>query len=161
IGILLGCGNRMYLNSTLYSTGNNSYPSSLAIGDFNKDSMMDLVVANSGTNNILVFMGSGNGDFSLFQSYSMGDDSQTVSVAVGDFNRDYELDIAVTNYGTNNICILFGIGDGRFTNQTWYPLGFNSDPNWIIFQDLNNDGWEDIAVAVYGADNVKILLNLC
>ncbi|CAF4050650.1 unnamed protein product, partial [Adineta steineri] len=161
IGILLGCGNRMYLNSTLYSTGNNSYPSSLAIGDFNKDSMMDLVVANSGTNNIVVFMGSGNGDFSLFQSYSMGDDSQTVSVAVGDFNRDYELDIAVANYGTNNICILFGTGDGRFTNQTWYPLGFNSDPNWIIFQDLNNDGWEDIAVAVYGADNVKILLNLC
>jgi hypothetical protein len=161
IGILFGYGNRMFSNITTYSTGNDSHPLSLAVGDFNNDSLADIVVANSATNNVVMFIGHRNGTFSTLMTYSMGDSSQPVSVAVGDFNRDYLLDVGVANFGTNNVCILFGCGNGTFTNQTSYPLGYNSQPNWIVFKDLNSDGWEDIAVALYGIDNIKILLNLC
>jgi hypothetical protein len=161
IGILLGYGNRTFTNVTTYSTGNDSSPMSLAIGDFNDDSLTDIVVANSNTNNAVVLIGYGNGSFSTFMPYPMGDSSQPASIAVGDFNRDHRLDIAVANYGTNNVCILFGCGNGTFTNLTWYPLGYDSRPTSIIFKDLNNDGWEDIAVATSGIDNIKILLNLC
>jgi hypothetical protein len=31
----------------------------------------------------------------------------------------------------------------------------------ITLKDLNNDGWQDIVVAAYGVNNVKIRLNLC
>ena len=161
IGILLGYGNRMFADVLTYSTGNDSRPMSIATGDFNNDSLTDIVVANSQTNNVGVLLGYGNGSFSPLTTYSMGDESQPVSVAVGDFNRDYQLDLAVANFGKNNVCILFGFGDGTFNSQTCYPLGYNSRPNWILFKDVNNDGWKDIAVATFGIDNIKILLNLC
>ena len=161
IGILLGYGNRMFSNVTTYSTGDDSHPLSLAVADFNNDSRTDIVVANSKKNNVVVLSGHGNGSFSLSMTYSMGESSEPVSVAIGDFNRDYQLDIAVANSGSNTVCVLFGDGNGSFMKQTWYPLAYHSQPNWIVFKDLNNDGWEDIAVATYGIDNVKILLNLC
>jgi len=144
IGIFLGYGNRMFSNVTTYSISYDSYPSSLAVGDFNNDSFTDIIVANSMTNDITVFVGLGDGTFSIFISYSTGIASQPMSVAVGDFNRDNRLDIVVGNFGTNNVCILFGYGNGRFTNQTWYPLEFNARPRSVIFKDFNNDGWEDI-----------------
>jgi hypothetical protein len=161
IGILLNYGNRTFANMATYSTGSDSSPVSLAIGDFNDDSLTDIVVANSNTNDAVVLIGYGNGSFSTFMSYPMGDSSQPASIAVGDFNRDHQLDIAVANYGTNNVCILFGCSNGTFINLTRYPLGYDSRPTSIIFKDLNNDGWEDIAVTTSGIDNIKILLNLC
>ncbi|UJR17077.1 hypothetical protein I4U23_003974 [Adineta vaga] len=91
----------------------------------------------------------------------MGDNSKPVSIAIGDFNRDSKKDLALANYGTNNVGILFGTDNGTFINQTWHPLGYNSRPNCVVFKDLNNDGWEDIAVATYEEGLIKILLNLC
>jgi hypothetical protein len=151
----------MFSDITAYSIGDDSGPVSLAVGDFNNDSLTDIVVANSISNNIIVFVGLGNGNFSILKTYSTGDASQPISVAVGDFNRDHLLDIAVANFGTNNICIFFGHVNGSFINQTWYPLEFNARPTSIILKDLNNDGWEDIAVSVSGTNNVKILWNTC
>ncbi|CAF0880594.1 unnamed protein product [Rotaria sordida] len=161
IGILLGYENGTFSNVTTYSTGDDSYPLSLIVGDFNNDSLTDIIVANSMADNIIILIGLGNGEFFTLTTYSMGHNSQPMSIAVGDFNKDYKKDIAVANFGTNNICILFGYDNGTFANQTWYPLGYDSRPTWIVFKDLNNDSWEDIAVATYGIDNIKILLNLC
>jgi hypothetical protein len=161
IGILLGYANRMFSNVTTYSTGDGSQPLSLAVGDFNNDSRTDIVVANSKTNNVVVFIEHGNGSFSTSMTYSVGDSSQPVSVVIGNFDRGYHLDIAVANSGSNNVCVLFGDGDGSFIHQKWYPLAYDSRPNWIVFKDLNNDGLEDIAVAAYGIDDIKILLNIC
>ena len=161
IGILLGYGNRMFSSVTTYSTGDDSNPLSLAVGDFNNDSRTDIVVANSNANNVVVLIGHGDGNFSTSMTYSMGVGSQPVSVALGDFNRDHQLDIAVANYGTNNVCILFGDGNGTVIKETSYPLAYDSRPNSIVFKDLNNDGWEDIAVVTSGIDNIKLLLNIC
>jgi hypothetical protein len=134
---------------------------SLAAGNCNDDSLTDIVVANSKTNNIAVFVGLDNGTFSILMTYSTGNASQPVSVAVSDFNRDYQLDIVVANFGTNNICVLFGYGSGSFANQVWYQLEFNAQPSSVIPKDLNNDGWEDIIVTAYGTNNIKILWNTC
>ena len=159
--ILFGYGNRIFSNIATYSTGPDSRPMSIAIGDFNDDSRTDIVVANSETNNIAVFIAYGNGSFSNLVPYSMGQGSQPTSIAIGDFNRDNRLDIAVANFGTNNICVLFGRDNGTFTNQTWYPLGYDSRPRCVVVKDLNNDGRDDIAAVTYGFNNVNILLNIC
>ena len=161
IGILLGYGNRTFSNVITSSTGTDSSPVSLAVGQFNNDAIADIVVTNSESNDIVVLIGYGNGSFFISNTYSMGKDSEPVSIAVGDFNRDQQLDIAVANFGVSNVCVLFGCGNGTFTNQTCYSLGYDSGPNWVVSEDLNNDGWEDIAVATYGIDNIKVLLNLC
>ena len=159
--ILLGYGNRTFSNVTTDSTGTDSHLMAIAIGDFNSDSRIDIVAANSDTNDIVVFLGYGNGSFSNSISYSMGEGSQPESVAVVDFNKDNRSDIVIANSGTNNICILFSRGNGTFTNQTCYQFGYNSQPNWIIAKDLNNDGRDDIAVTTFGTDNINILFNIC
>ena len=48
-----------------------------------------------------------------------------VSVAVGDFNGDGKQDLAVANYGSNNVSILLGDGAGNFSAPTNFAVGAN------------------------------------
>ncbi|CAF3355466.1 unnamed protein product [Rotaria socialis] len=139
IGIFLGERNRIFSNITTFSTGNNSHPLPLAVGDFNNDSLTYIVVTNYNTNNIMILIEYGNGSFSMLKTYSTSDNSQPKSIATGDSNRDKQLDLTVANYGTNSVCVLFGHGNGTFANQTWYPLEHDSRPNWVVFKHMNND----------------------
>jgi hypothetical protein len=65
--------------------------------------------------------GNRTGAFSFSFNYSTG--FEPTSVAVGDFNHDGSLDLAVTNYGDNNVAILL--------NQagTFIQLGSSPDPS--------------------------------
>jgi hypothetical protein len=63
IDIFLGYGNGTFASQILYSNGLGSHPSSVAVGDFNNDTLLDIVVANYGINSISVFLGDGNGHF--------------------------------------------------------------------------------------------------
>lgn len=63
IGIFFGQGDGTLSKQVTYSTGTNSQPSSLAVGDFNNDRQMDIVVANFGAHNIGIFLGNSDGTF--------------------------------------------------------------------------------------------------
>jgi hypothetical protein len=73
--------------------------------------LLDIVVVNSGTNTIGIFLNSGNGTFAPQMIFTTGDSSRPVSVALADFNNDTHLDIAIANYDTHNIQI-FLEGEG-------------------------------------------------
>ncbi len=45
------------------------------------------------------------------------------SVAVGDFNGDGVPDLAVANYGSNNVSVLLGNGDGSFQGPLNFGVG--------------------------------------
>jgi hypothetical protein len=60
-------------------------------------------------NNIDILLGYTNRSFENQTRYNTGYDSLPYSVVVGDYNNDYQLDIAVTNYCTNNVKILWNI----------------------------------------------------
>ncbi|CAF2052798.1 unnamed protein product, partial [Rotaria magnacalcarata] len=90
----------------------NTRPRSVAVGDFNNDSWLDIVVANSQFGNIEIFFGSGNETFSNKKTYFTGSDSRPYSIAVAYIDNDTILDIAVANFAINSIDIFFGLGDG-------------------------------------------------
>src|SRR2546423_5490 len=96
-------------------------PVSVAAGDFNGDGQRDLVVANSGSDNVSVYLGDGKGGFSDAINFAVG--SSPRAVAVGDFNSDGHADIVVTNYGANSVSLLAGDGQGRFTSVATLPVG--------------------------------------
>jgi hypothetical protein len=78
------------------------------------------------------------------------------ALAVADFNRDGNLDAAVTTYGDNpTVAVLLGNGDGTFGPPATYPIGRNASA--IVAGDFNNDGYPDLAVVDY--DGIQILLN--
>lgn len=161
VGILLGSANATFRSLMTYSTGTNSHPCAVAVYDFNNDNRLDIAVVNSNTNNIGILIGNGDGTFSNVITYSVGDGALPYSLAVDDFNDDHQLDIAVANYGTSNVFILLGNGNGSFTPDSPIEIGYGAWPNSIGVGNFNQDNWTDIAVSTYGTGNIEIILKTC
>ncbi|CAF3760649.1 unnamed protein product [Rotaria sordida] len=158
IGILLGYGNGSFGTMMTYSTGNGSRPQSLTVHDFNNDGQLDIVVVNSGTNDIGIFLGYGNGSFTTSRRYSTGNDSGPIAIVLTDINNDGEIDIIVANAAANNIGILLGRGNLTFDTITTYPIENGSNPFSVAVGDFDNDGQIDIVVANYRTSSISIFL---
>ena len=154
IGIFLGYGSEPFAGVTTFTTGDDSQPQSVAIGDFNNDSRSDIVVANYGTNNMGIFLGYGNGVFNPMISYSTGINSSPYGVAIADLNNDNQLDIVVTNSAIDNIIIFIGFGNGSFSLLRTYSTGDRSHPSTISINYFNDDNILDIVVANSGTSNL-------
>jgi hypothetical protein len=65
-----------------------------------------MIVANSGGNNVLVYLGLGLGQFAAPRTFYAG--TNPVDVQVADVNGDGRPDVIVTNQGSNDVSILLG-----------------------------------------------------
>ena len=161
IAILLGDSNMLFKTMLIHSTGIRSSPYSLAVADMNNDKNLDIAVTNSQSNTVMILFGIGNGSFIEGMIYSTGDQSRPYQIVLHDMNNDHLLDLIIANSGTNNILIIYGLGNGTFGNTNQYNLGYGYEPYSIAVSDINNDGRMDIAVACYATDHVEILLGPC
>jgi hypothetical protein len=66
------------------------------------------------------------------------------------------LDLAIPNFGSDNVSILLGTGTGSFGTATNFTAG--DEPTSVAVGDFNNDTNLDLAVANQESDNVSILL---
>jgi FG-GAP-like repeat len=103
VSVLLGKGDGTFLTSQTYSL--DSFPGSVAVGDFNGDGHPDLAVASSSDGTVSILLGKGDGTFQDPQSYAAGSPSgfflaPSGSLTVGDFNGDGLPDLAVIDLGT-------------------------------------------------------------
>ncbi|CAF1043306.1 unnamed protein product [Adineta ricciae] len=159
LDIILTHKSYSFRNQISYATtGLDSYPESVYLADFDNDNQLDMVVANSWTNDIIVFLRYNNNTFSNQQRYSTGSSSNPTNVISGDFNNDNHLDIAVVNYGTNTMGIFLNYGNGIFLSQTTYSTGSNSQSFALTSDYFNNDQWIDIVVVNYQTGNICIFL---
>ncbi|CAF5176163.1 unnamed protein product, partial [Rotaria sp. Silwood1] len=55
MSVLLGYGNGVFTNQMTYVTGTS--PSSVAVGDFNRDNRLDIIVANGVGESASVYLG--------------------------------------------------------------------------------------------------------
>ncbi|CAF4752687.1 unnamed protein product, partial [Rotaria magnacalcarata] len=156
VAIYFGQNSSSFSTPIQYPTGNGSTPYIVAVGDFNTDSILDIAVANFGSNSIGVFLGYGNGSFEKRAELSIGS-SRPIFIGFFDLNNDTTLDIITANYGTQSISILFGYGNGNFSSPTSYSTDYDSFPSSVVTGDFNNDNYLDLAISNYGTDNVQIL----
>lgn len=136
-------------------------PAWVAVGDFNGDGNLDMVVANPGrgTGVLDLLLGNGDGTFRPPSQVNIGA-SQPLSVAVADLNGDDKLDLLVLNGATpETALVLLGNGDGTFQSPM-APIPINSNAFYqIAIADLNGDGKLDMVVVLENtSDNLEVFL---
>jgi hypothetical protein len=144
VAVLLGMGDGTFPAAAGYRAGLS--PLAIAAADFDRDTKLDLVVANNYSDSVSVLLGDGKGTFGTAASYGVGSSPQ--SVAVADFNADGRPDIAVANRGSGNVSIMLGKEDGTLRSASNYGTGWA--PDAVAVGDFNGDGKPDLAVANLG-----------
>ena len=159
VTILLGKGDGTFTKvASQPATG--VEPLSIAIGDFDGDSIPDLAVSNQNygypnLGTVIVLLGNGKGEFrATAASPQTGSIPDTILVA--DFNGDGKPDLLTSNAGSNTISLLLGEGHGVFAKAQNFAAG--TDPLGAVLGDFNGDGIPDVAVANNTTSSVTVLL---
>jgi hypothetical protein len=150
VSVLLNNGDGTFRPGADYPVGTSA--DGVAVGDFNRDGKLDLVVTNYGANTVSILLGNGDGTFQAHQDFAAN--SSPESVAVADFNGDSKPDLVVTDRG-GGVSVLLGNGDGTFGAPVTYAAG--PQPFDVAVADFNRDGRPDLAVADRGG-GVSVLL---
>ena len=158
VWIFLGNGDGTFQSPITYSSGF-VYPTGLAIGDFNRDGKLDLVVSDDGPGTIYILFGKGDGTFQAPQPVgtfsASGVGGGAGYLATGDLNGDGKLDLVVT--AQNSVSVFLGNGDGTFGPGTSFSIPpTNDELLQPVLGDFNGDGKLDLALLL--DSGVSILL---
>jgi hypothetical protein len=92
--------------------------------------------------------------FESAQSFGAG--TAPVDVIGADLNRDGITDLATANFGSDDVSVLIGNGDGRFAPSL--PFGVSGrNPSAVASADFNGDRQPDLATANFGSNDVSVL----
>jgi hypothetical protein len=155
--IFLGKGDGTF-TATVASFTLDYFPTSIVVGDFNGDRILDL--AFSDLNGVEIALGKGDGTFKETLASPIAVPSELYSLVAGDFNHDGKLDLAGVEYNGGAVDLLVGAGDGTFIVESTSPVAVpnSSGPFSIVAGDFNQDGVPDLAMITKSADTASILL---
>ena len=130
-----------------------SAPLYVAVGDFNRDGLSDLVVT-CGFNTFSILLGQNPpGTFGSPVIYTI-DFYVERQIGVADFNGDGIQDLAVVGGGMvvpSTLAVLFGNGDGTFGAPAYFSTVMNGSGISLALGDLNNDANLDVFLGGNGA----------
>ncbi|GAA4031654.1 hypothetical protein GCM10022409_14860 [Hymenobacter glaciei] len=127
---------------------------STAVGDFNGDGSLDLLVANYNSNTVSVRFNDGTGTLSGGSEVSVGTNPQ--SIAVGDVNADGDLDFVTANFN-GTISVRSNNGSGSFSQPFIANPSVSSYANGAALGDVDADG--DLDLVLITSTGVSVLRN--
>ena len=128
----------------------------IAVGDFDGDSRLDVVVTNFQIATTRIFFGKGDGTFSGSNVFAV--DAQPSAAAVGHLDGDGFLDLVVASF-PGSVRVFLGSGDGRFRSElvidtATVALGINS----VAIADVDGDAAADLVLAGGNTRSTAVLL---
>jgi hypothetical protein len=118
-------------------------------GDYDNDGDVDLFVTNLSSHSNHLYENDGGGNFTeLTGSPPNSNLGSSTSASWVDYNNDGDLDLFVSNYGSNT---LYKNIEGTLTETTLSPLNTDSyDSYGAHWSDYDNDGDMDVFICVVG-----------
>ncbi len=148
-----------------FTTG--SSPISVVIGDLNRDSKPDIVVANTMSNNISIFrntstVGVINGSsFATRQNIFTG--TGPTSISIGDLNRDEKLDLIVTNGGSSSISAFQNLSLPSNLNTIIFDVKKDfptlANPQFVAMCNVAGDNNPDLGIVYSSSNFISLLRN--
>ncbi|HYA64265.1 MAG TPA: CRTAC1 family protein [Candidatus Sulfotelmatobacter sp.] len=128
----------------------------IAIGDMDRDGLMDIVIANDAVREFLLHNEGGGvlKEIAVDAGTAVNEDGRVFSgmgVDFADYDNDGYPDIVITNLSDQKYALYHNAGNGSFTYDTGPSgLGLVTRPyaGWgVKFFDFDNDGWKDLFIA--------------
>jgi hypothetical protein len=134
-------------------------PGAVQLADLNGDGIPDLIVANSGSNDVLVYPGLGNGQFGPELNGGHGFFTGTDPVGITVANLNGRPDLVIANEGSNDVSILLNVptADGGFTFVAGPRLQGGPGPTSTVVENVPGDPFPDLLVSDSGANQVPLL----
>jgi Bacterial type II and III secretion system protein/FG-GAP-like repeat len=146
-----------------YAVGND--PVSIVEADFHNalgSSSIDLAVANKTDGTISILQGNGDGTFNPQTVITLPTGFSPTALATTNFTSSGYQDLVVTGNvagsSTGSVLILLGNGNGTFTETAQSPIAVGHDPVFVVTNDFNNDGFQDLAIANQGDSSISVFL---
>lgn len=123
------------------------------IADFNNDTRPDLFGANGDASfpPDAIYFGLPGGTLAQLPGWTATNSTWTTGVAVCDFDHDGDIDVATSNQGVapvadRPVCIFINHNGSLEQNPSWTSTA-SEISSAIAWADINNDGFEDLAVS--------------
>lgn len=118
-------------------------PSPSETGDFNRDGLSDLAVANTQGSSFSVVFGNGDGTYGPATTYAAPGSPR--GIAVLDVDGDGDMDVATASSGASSVSIFLNDGRGNFSLFESWDAGVTLE--WALAAaDMDNDGIADLIV---------------
>jgi VCBS repeat protein len=163
VSVQMGDGAGALAPPTIYSfsSANSDFGpwGALALGDWNGDGKVDVVVTSVSRTSFIA----GNGDGTLRAAQRLDYTIGSRDVAIGDLDQDGKLDfVQAADFALGADfagcgSVYRGNGDGTF--EPWTGYGANLGTSGVAIGDLNSDGAPDLVLSNSASDNVTILLH--
>ncbi|MBI4566818.1 MAG: VCBS repeat-containing protein, partial [Planctomycetes bacterium] len=125
-----------------------NYGMDICVEDFNNDGKMDLIVGGDWTV-IDLFIGNGDGTFEK-TTVTSSLTGNTRAKDAADFDRDGNMDFAMTLSNDNEIYVHMGDGAGGFTTSTLTNYAYNSGSYALAAGDFDGDHLPDLVTGNSG-----------
>jgi hypothetical protein len=154
VSVSLGNGDGTFQPATTYQLPAGAAPGAIVAGYFTGNGILDLAVADTGTNQVTILVGNGDGTFQVLPPISVG--QSPISIAMGNFENNGRIDLAVANENSGDVTILSNQGGGNFEALAPIALPSGAFPTAIVAGNFGT-GKVDLAVTDTAASKVDIL----
>lgn len=150
IYLLYGLGNGLFQSALSSVTYSSQYNNTLRSADLNRDGIPDMIMSDSSSGQVTIYLGIGNGQYTAPAYAAAGTRAE-----VYDLNNDGIPDLIGIWNGYFNVTL--GTGDGTFLPADSYTVGGNLQR--VAVADFDRDGLPDLAFANSTTSAIAVLLN--